>query len=110
MGKPKVKKVIPYTERERNMKVMNFVLQISDLKMERVITPEIKDGFNDFIKLGKDYIDCIDLPKHSRKMIINLVNDKNKQTFINFKFHDFTIDDNEKCDNEKCEDNNIVSL
>lgn len=102
MGK-KIKKVIAYTEKERNVKVMNLVLQISDIKMDYVMTPEVKKRFNEFITLGRDYVDCIDLPKHSRQMVINLVNDKNQKTFINFKFHNFTIDNVCEEHDEHCE-------
>jgi hypothetical protein len=101
MGKyNKVKKVVPYNQRERSAKILNLVFQISDLKMDFVLTPEIKKKFNDFIDTGASYSDCIDLPKLSRQMIINLINDKNQQTFINFKY--VGLDDDGKCCDANC--------
>lgn len=82
----KVKKVVPYNERERNAKILNLTLQISNMGMSSVLTPEIKKRMNDFVVNGNTYIDCIELPKLSRQMVIQLINDKHQQTFINFKY------------------------
>jgi uncharacterized protein (DUF736 family) len=106
MGKkPKVKKVVPYNERERNMKILNFTLEISEMKMEFVLTPEVRKGFDEFVTLGKDYIACIDLPKFSRQLIINLINDKHQKTFINFKYID-PDEINKICHDVNCNDEN----
>jgi hypothetical protein len=82
----KVKKVVPYNERERNEKVVNFILEISSLKMDHILTQEIRKKFDDFTKYGTEYVDCIDLPQYSRQMIISLKNDKHQKPFINLKY------------------------
>ena len=82
----KIKKVVPYNKRERNAKILNFTLQIAELNLSFLLTPEIKQKFNDFATNGTTYIDTIDIPKLSRQMEISLINDKNQKTFINFKY------------------------
>ena len=97
----KVKKVVPYNERERNAKVLNLVLQVSELGMSTTLTPEIRKKMDAFVNKGENYTDCIDLPKFSRQMIIQLINDKHQQTFINFKY----IDSEQECCDNNCDNN-----
>lgn len=94
----KVKKVVPYNERERNAKVLNLVLQVSELGMSYALTPEIRKKMDAFVSKGENYSDCIDLPRVSRQMIIQLINDKHQQTFINFKY----IDPEQECCKDDC--------
>lgn len=90
MGKKreKVRKVVPYSEGERNAKVLYFTLQMSEIGVGFMLTPELKNKFNDFVVNGTTYIDNIDVPKMSRVMEISLINDKHQKTFINFKYID----------------------
>jgi hypothetical protein len=93
----KVRKPIPYNERERNTKVLNLVMQVSEHGLLHELTPEIRKKMDNFVKTGETYIECVELPKLSRQMIIQLINDKHQQTFINFKY---------VCHEEDCEDKN----
>ena len=97
----KVKNPIPYNERERNAKILNLVMQVSEVGMSHTLTPEIKKKMNDFVSKGEPYIDCIDLPRLSRQMIIQLINDKRQQTFINFKYVEL---ERKCCEDNCCED------
>lgn len=92
----KVKKPLPYNERERNMKVLNLVMQVSEHGLLHELSPEIRKNMDNFVKTGDPYDAVIELPKLSRHMIIHLVNDKHQQTFINFKYvtHDENCEDN----------------
>jgi len=98
----KVKNPIPYNERERNAKILNLVLQVSAIDMSHTLTPEIKQKMDNFVSKGETYIDCIDLPRLSRQMVIQLINDKRQPTFINFKY----VDMEEKCCEENCQEEN----
>jgi hypothetical protein len=98
--KIKVKKVVPYNERERNAKILNLIMQINEMQMGFVLTTEIKKNMDEFVKNGTTYIDVVDLPRFGRQMVINLINDKHQQTFINFKYID--SDENKKCDERYC--------
>jgi hypothetical protein len=102
MGKNKVKvrKVVPYNERERNAKILNLVLEIEEIKMGHVLTSEIKGHMNEFIKNGTTYIETIDLPRYGRELIICLINDKHQQTYINFRY----ITENKTCEDKECEE------
>lgn len=99
----KIKKVVPYNERERNAKVINLLMELSELGMRHIITPEINQHMNDFVKLGKNYVDCIDLPRLARQMIISLINDKHQKTFIHFKYTDPEPKEDKCCETKDCE-------
>lgn len=90
MGKKreKVRKVVPYSESERNAKVLYFTLQMNELGIGFMLTPELKNKFNDFVINGTTYVDTIDIPKMTRAMEISLINDKHQKTFINLKYID----------------------
>ena len=95
MGKKKNKKektIQLYTESERNNKITKILMQMATLNLDHVITTEIRSHIMEYIKKGKEYCEIIDLPQYSREMVINLFNDKNKQTFINLKFKKIRID------------------
>ncbi len=92
-GKKKVKLPIPYTESERNKKVMSIMMQINDVKMEHVITPEIRQNLNEFVKNGTEYSDTIPIPEYGRELVIYFVNNKRIESYINFRFIKVRIPD-----------------
>lgn len=92
-GKKKEKLPMPYTESERNKKVMSIMMQITDVKMEHVITPEIKKNLNEFVKNGTEYSDTIPIPEYGRELVIYFVNNKRIESYINFRFIKVRIPD-----------------
>jgi len=82
----KQKKVVPYTEDERNKKIAKIMLQLITLNVDHVITDEIRENINIFIKTGKEYHTSLELPTYSRTLEVNLVNDKNKGTDMKLLF------------------------
>ena len=99
MGKDKKKKIKkedrppqPYTESERNKKLMLIRMQLMDIDMHHLITPEVNDAINDFIKTGREFHKTVDIPEYSRELEVNLINDKRKQTYITLKFKKIVVD------------------
>lgn len=87
------KEPCPYTESERNKKILCLTLQMTGIHMDHVLTPEIKQNMNNFIKTGEPYNVIVKLPEYSREMEINLVNDRNQSSHIKFKFIKIRIPD-----------------
>lgn len=87
----KEKKVIPYTEAERQKKVMALQLSFTKAESDNIITPEIIRKMNNFAKTGESYIENIQIPEFSRELEIHLVNDRNQQSYIKLKFNKIRI-------------------
>ena len=85
-------KCIPYTEQERSKKITGIMLQLSSIDMSHVLTREIHDAIQKFIKTGESYNAKIDLPAYGRIMEINFVNNKKEETYIKFLFKRIRVD------------------
>jgi len=92
----KEKKVVLYNKKEREKKVFSIKMQLIQIDMYQILNDEIKQKIDEYIETGNEYIAEYDLPQYSRKMIINLVNDKNRESYIKLVFKKYTIEDNEK--------------
>ena len=82
----------PYTKDERERKITLIKLQLVDLNMYSVLTPEVHQSISDFIQSGKECDMEVDLPMYSRILVVHLVNDKKKQTYINLKFKKIRVE------------------
>lgn len=99
MGKNNTKKSenldpVPYTKAERESKISKVKIQLMQIDMYHVLTDEAKAGLKEFIDSGKDYCKEINLPQYSRILIINFVNDKNKdsENMFHLKFNKIRIE------------------
>lgn len=93
----------PYTKEERERKINLIRIQLLEIDLYRVLGQEHLEKIQEFVTKGTDYYEVIDLPMYSREMIINLINDKRKQTYINLKFKRIRVD-------EEGDDNKINEL
>lgn len=86
---------IPYNESERNKKIVGIMFQLSGKDMTEIITPEIRQAFDKFIKTGESYYTKIYLPEYGRYLEVNLVNNKREATFVKFLFNRIRVDGEE---------------
>lgn len=84
----------PYTHEERVKKINNIMIQLMNIKMEHVLTPEVTKGMNEFRDNGMSFHTQVELPEYSRVMIVDFENDKNKDkdNAINFQFKKIRIE------------------
>ena len=93
----KVKLPRPFTEEQRNKKVMSIYMQLMNINILHVLTNEIKSKIDNFIKTGEPYSAILDLPEYSRVLEINFINDMNKQheNYIRLKFKRIRVEGDE---------------
>ena len=89
--------VVPYTLAERERKITNIMIQLSQTSWEHLVPQSVRDGMLKFAKTGETYIDYIDMPQISRTLNVHFVNDKNKDNdnSINFLFNKVRVEGEE---------------
>ena len=83
-----------YTKSDRQRKVTNVMIQLIQVKMDHTLPESAKEKLHNFVNIGEDYIEDIDLPAYSRIMKIHFVNDKNRdsENSINLIFKRVRVD------------------
>jgi len=84
-------KIRPYTKQERERKIFAIRFQLIELNMNHILTDDIKKNIDRFITEGTEYYKEVFLPEYSRLLKINLVNDKNQETYIKLEFQKVRI-------------------
>jgi len=85
---------VPYTQQERNKKITNIILELSELKLDHVIPPKVTKNLMSYIDTGEEYDENLYLPEYSRTLVIHLDNNKNndKKNALCLKFNKITIE------------------
>jgi len=78
----------PYTYEERNKKITSILMQLMNMGMDHVLTPEFRQGLFDWRDNGTAFHAELDLPEYSRKLVASFDNDfsKDKDNALNFVF------------------------
>lgn len=85
--KGKKEKVVKlYTEAQRQQKVTNIMLEVSMLDITNIITSDIRQIFDKYIKTGETQEHEFPMPQYGRTFVIKLNNDKKLPSFVNLRY------------------------
>ena len=83
--KEKKKMETMYTEKERRDKITKIMFEFSFLNAASVITDEVKNLFDLYMKTGQDIEKDIYIVTIQRSLVIRLYNSKGKKSYINMR-------------------------
>lgn len=98
-AKSNVKPSNLFTKDERNSKVSKIYMQVMMEDMWHVIKPELRDLVQKYIDYGESVEYDLPLPRYTRTLQVRLYNEKDKDSFICFKYNRVTVEDGEKDSN-----------
>lgn len=87
----KVKAVKTYSKVERQRKMTNLTLQLSERNIAEHLSKDVMDAFHKFIEDGTEYTEHVHISELGRTLKFNLVNAKNQNCGVEVVFNRMVI-------------------